>query len=381
MELRQSICSVHPELRDLYRFSKHEENLVRFHEYGAVAVAYSTTPNSFTPTILSEVERFTNGDDLIGATSIFAVVCKMFAFELEFEDEEDENMLTVLQDESISRRSTGAQVIEYLTQTYEALHAKQYEELLQEYQLGEEAEAFKELLTNINDESSVDVQEDLVTFRLIHDNDSEFTISRKLLSSISPIFKAMLLGEYVESKQTIISLPEAQSPEFMLLLSIIEQVQSSLELSPSELIPTSTSWTHVISLIDLSDKYILEFPKLVAELWLLRQMALDYLPEIINEIVVTYRFYGHKVTEQKERSMKLRHECTRRMAKRMTLTAFSTEFKEITEDIDETAKFVEDIANLIQTSDPKYLGESLGYSDGLDAFKPDLDLEISSDLS
>ncbi|ORX95560.1 hypothetical protein K493DRAFT_372030 [Basidiobolus meristosporus CBS 931.73] len=359
-ELKQSIYSVHQELRDLYRFSKHEENLVRFHEYAAVAVVYSTQPDSFTAVVISRAERFSNGDDLIDATSIFSVICKMAVFELEFEEEEDENMLTVLNGESVNRRRTGAQAIEYLAQTYGELHARQYEELLGQYQLDVESKSFKNLIAIDGDKSSATAVSDQVTFRLIHDNDAEFTVSRNLLSAVSPIFKVMLLGEYAESRQSVISLQETRSPEFALFLSIVERCQSTPEPELLELIPSSTAWVHILSLIDFADKYLLEYPKLVAEYWLLTQMATDYLPETANEIVRTYRFYAPKAIEQRERSAMLRGECIRRLAKRMTLTAFSAEFNDIIKDIDETAKLVEDIARLI--SDPK-LANTLDYTD------------------
>ncbi|RUS22752.1 hypothetical protein BC937DRAFT_87249 [Endogone sp. FLAS-F59071] len=256
-----------PDLLRLLEYASRDDSAAKMREYTAVAIAYGCPPSEWRANALGGKSP----SDVLYAESMAGVLSKMLTCELEIEgqamdvDEESEACEKKLARESMKRRAVAAQAIEYLAGQVAAVWDR--EDLSVEE---DGAATFREKLQSADDTTANDV----ITF-VLEDKDAVEAgaprASRALLAAASPIFLAMLQGQYAESTQSHVTIRDVQTGDMVMLIECIEALKRG-ETVIEVLHRRTVSWEQVVGLLKTADRFVVELVKRECEKWIINKL-------------------------------------------------------------------------------------------------------------
>lgn len=251
----------------LYTFTETSgDYAIKLYEFTAIAVGYSAigavTDDEWNSTLgLMLLER-----GIVGTRKIFGVFCQMLVFELEYEEEEvyedldkkesvKNSILTLI---TPLRRNASAQVIEALALEWEVTWKV-------------ETDSIRDVLF-MPDRIELDSPGEIVHFST-DDSPTLLSGNRQLLRARSPIFEAMLGSHYAEEANletsTAIPLHDITFQSLELFVSVIHQLNND---ATDVLDSTITSWSEIIGLLQISDRFGSKVVRNRCEHWVLNRV-------------------------------------------------------------------------------------------------------------
>lgn len=256
--------AVLPDLLRLLEYASRDDRAAKMREYTAVAIAYGCPPSEWRVNALGGKDP----SNVLYAESMAGVLSRMLTCELEIEeegqamevDEESEAYEKKLAKESIRRRTVAAQAIEYLAGQVAAVWDR---ENLKEDEDG--TAALREKLQSADDTT-------VVTF-VLEDKDaveahSPPHASRALLAAASPVFRAMLQGQYAESTQSHVTIRDVRTSDLVMLIKCIEALKRG-ETVIEVLHRHTVSCEQVVGLLKTAERFMTEPIKRECEKWIL----------------------------------------------------------------------------------------------------------------
>ncbi|KAI8375017.1 hypothetical protein EDC96DRAFT_342601 [Choanephora cucurbitarum] len=236
----------------LYEFTDNTDEAIKLHDFTAVAVGYLAMGAPSSDEWNSVLGLTMLKDQSIATTrNVFGMLCQMLVFELEYE-EEDEQMVeadNILGLITPLRRHAAAQVIEALSLELEVVWLT-------------ETNSIKEKRDNASHIPLVNPL-DIVTF--VTDDHHRITGHRQLLSAQSPIFEALLSGDYAESQSTdAIPIRDVSFHSLELFINAVHQLNQE-----NDNVLDSTSWLDIVELLKISDRFGSTVVKDLCEDWVI----------------------------------------------------------------------------------------------------------------
>ncbi|ORE05698.1 DUF21-domain-containing protein [Rhizopus microsporus var. microsporus] len=215
------------DFQKLYRFAQTEDDsALKLYEMTAVAIGYATlgAPSSAEWNASLGLESEDN------SKSVFGSICQMLVYNLEYEqDVTNTNRLdTVI---TPLRRNAAAQVVEILAMEFASAWYDQVSSVATRNEQGFQQHGFQ----------PIDNIQDQVAF--VTDDQQQVVGCRPLLRAVSPIFRALLSSEYVESGMSLIPLHDVTYHSLKDLVQIIHQVN---EDSKTTLLSPDRGWRDII---------------------------------------------------------------------------------------------------------------------------------------
>ncbi|CEJ00416.1 hypothetical protein RMCBS344292_14472 [Rhizopus microsporus] len=223
----------------------------------AVAIGYATlgAPSS------SEWNASLGLESEDNSKSVFGSICQMLVYNLEYEqDVTNTNRLdTVI---TPLRRNAAAQVVEILAMEFASAWYDQVSSVAIRNEQGFQQHDFQ----------PIDNVQDQVAF--VTDDQQQVVGCRPLLRAVSPIFRALLSSEYVESDMSLIPLHDVTYHSLKDLVKIINQVNedSKMALLSPDRVLANTSWPHVVAILQISDRFGCTIVKALCENWVVNNI-------------------------------------------------------------------------------------------------------------
>ncbi|CEG69552.1 hypothetical protein RMATCC62417_05610 [Rhizopus microsporus] len=246
------------DFQKLYRFAQTEDDsALKLYEMTAVAIGYATlgAPSS------SEWNASLGLESEDNSKSVFGSICQMLVYNLEYEqDVTNTNRLdTVI---TPLRRNAAAQVVEILAMEFASAWYDQVSSVAIRNEQGFQQHDFQ----------PIDNVQDQVAF--VTDDQQQVVGCRPLLRAVSPIFRALLSSEYVESGMSLIPLHDVTYHSLKDLVKIINQVNedSKMALLSPDRVLANTSWPHVVAILQISDRFGCTIVKALCENWVVNNI-------------------------------------------------------------------------------------------------------------
>lgn len=258
------------DLMSLYNFTERtgEDQSIKLHEFTAVAVGYAAIGTKTDQDWNAALGLTSLEGGIVSTKHVFGVFCQMLVYELEYTEEEDQvkkeeeeqqqgdnTLLTLI---SPYRRNAAAQVIEMLALEFEVIWRI-------------ETDSIQNTIL-IPEQIPLKTPEEIVYFST---DDSETLISgnRQLLRARSPIFEALLGSHYAEetnlAASKAIPLHDVTFHSLQLFTSVIHQ----LNTGQRDILDTSgTTWTDIVDLLHISDRFGSPVVKSRCEDWVLKRL-------------------------------------------------------------------------------------------------------------
>jgi hypothetical protein len=273
---RRSICSaLYNSVDDylkLYTFSKDTDHAIKLHEMSAVAVGYAaigaTSGQQWNEalglTVLSEC--------MISTPHVFGTLCQMLVYELEYEDDSTKDQgKSLLKTITPLRRHAAAQAVEALAFSFEKT-----------WRLETLASIKQKPLPKRIDLTDPPQIVEFVT----DDAEPNCFISgdRQLLGACSPIFEALLSGDYAESKLSAIPIHDVTFHGLELFIKTIHQLNEKAEVTKQAqqvtqsdiqnytFLDNLSGWDDIIDLLQISDRFASTVVKDFCQNWVLNKI-------------------------------------------------------------------------------------------------------------
>lgn len=264
---------------ELYNFSKNTENAIKLHEMSAVAVGYAAI-GAKSGQQWNEVLGLTVlSESMVSIPHVFGTLCQMLVFELEYEDENIMDEPTdkgkyLLKTITPLRRQAAAQAIEALAFSFEK---KWRQETLSTIK---ETKTLPQYIPLANPPEMVSFVTDDV------EQNAVITGNRQLLGACSPVFKALLSGDYAESGLTAVQISDVTFHSLELFIRTIHRLNEKAEESkqhvmqndiPNNLLDWLTSWDDIVDLLQTSDRFASTAVKDFCQYWVLDRVEMIHL--------------------------------------------------------------------------------------------------------
>lgn len=267
-KLRHMISdSLHRERLDdlsrLFRFTMGDQNATQFHEMCAVALGYACPYIPLCQNILGLSPTTTSTADgetgTLESSSAFGVLCRMLVYDLVEEEE------TVVVDAPY-RRQAAAQVIEVLAQN---LFDTWSNELNQTRNTLNETLASRprRSLTSSKDSHGGDK---VIFVTKESSQQQQLCANRHVLAQQSPYFAALFSGQYAESIQHPIPLPDVDHEAFAVYLNAAEYAMVSNDVD--KVMSACHSWKDVVELLMMADRFSNDDLRLFCEVWIVNEL-------------------------------------------------------------------------------------------------------------
>jgi hypothetical protein len=283
---------------ELYRFSKYTENAIKLHEMSAVAVGYAAIGAETGQQWNEALGLTVLNDCMVSTPEVFGTLCQMLVYELEYEDqskkdESTDEVQSLLNNITPLRRHAAAQAIEALAFSFE-----------KEWRL-ENLASIKETKT-LPKHVTLTNPPEIVNF-VTDDAESNTCISgnRQLLGACSPIFEALLSGDYAESKLSAIPIHDVTFHSLELFIRTVHQLDEKAEMTKQEqhvtqsniqnnALDSLTSWNDIVDLLQISDRFASTAVKDFCQYWVLNKVKTIHLigkkrHVYLNELLRLYR--------------------------------------------------------------------------------------------
>lgn len=343
---------------NLFHFTEYGEHATRLHEFTAVALTYLAQGTIHWNQLLGLHPLET---DIVSKKGIFSILCQMLVYGLEYEADdslllEQDNLQDPTKDILLStitpmRRNAAAQAIEILALSYETRWMEETTSL---------DEKGKLLMDNDDIHSrAMDIDifiDDKVRFSTEDAAEGDFIAGNpKLLQAKSPVFNALLSGDYAETKQNVILLHDVTFHHLNYFINILHQMndlffnkQEEWEDILQTLIPLhDTPWNDVIGLLQTADRFGSVDVRHLCECWVLKNVAnmsicnSDYRLEGLEGAIRLFRLCRDPiekdggVTSNTWPFAMIVRECLKCIAQHMSESSKTTEFLNMVEECNE----------------------------------------------
>ncbi|KAI8078233.1 uncharacterized protein B0P05DRAFT_587461 [Gilbertella persicaria] len=230
----------------LYRFTQDGDNAIKLHDFTAVAVAY-TAMGAPTQEAWNDVLGFNHLDQECIAASkhVFGALCQMLVYELEYEEEDDDDhgQDTLLSQITPLRRHAAAQVMEAMSLEFEVIWQARP-------------------VPTQDPDTPLPSLEPVETVTFVTDDNRHLQAHRQLLRTCSPIFEALLSGDYAESAS------DSLIPLHDVSFHSLELLMKAMHGSPID----GLSWQDMVELLKMSDRFGATVVKHACEHWVLQKI-------------------------------------------------------------------------------------------------------------
>lgn len=247
------------DLSKLFRFTMGDQNATQFHEMCAVALGYACPYIPLCQNILG-LSTSTTADGgetaILESSSAFGVLCRMLVYELVEEEE------TVVVDAPY-RRQAAAQVIEVLAQNLFDTWSNE---------LNQTRDTMNETLASRPRKRPRDIHDDddKVIFVTKESSQPPLCANRHVLAQQSPYFAALFSGQYAESTQHPIPLPDVNHEAFAVYLNAAEYAMISNDVD--KVMSACHSWKDVVELLMMADRFSNDDLRLFCEVWIMNEL-------------------------------------------------------------------------------------------------------------
>ncbi|KAI8390206.1 hypothetical protein BD560DRAFT_419330 [Blakeslea trispora] len=252
-----------PDFQRLYEFTDNTDEAIKLHDFTAVAVAYLAmgAPSSDEWNVVLGLNLSKNQSVTV-TRNVFGMLCQMLVFELEYEEEdyskeEEEDTKMAEIDDLLGlvtplRRHAAAQVIEALSLELELIWLT-------------ETNSIQEKRKN-SCPIQLENPSGIVTF--MTDDLHRISGHRQLLCARSPIFEALLSGDYAETQSTdAIPIRDVSFHSLKLFIDTIHQLNQENTNALDQ-----TSWQDIVELLKISDRFGSTIVKDLCEDWVIEKV-------------------------------------------------------------------------------------------------------------
>ncbi|KAG0167704.1 hypothetical protein DFQ28_005790 [Apophysomyces sp. BC1034] len=264
------------DFQKLFEFTKDDENAVKCHELAAVAVGYACPKVAEWGTFLG----IGSNHHIVYSNTVFGNLCHMVVYELEYDTKDDSDLsihvAAGFQAKVMSRRrNAAAQVIMTL-----ALHA--------EPAWRKQLETFEHGVLTKPTYVKTDSSQRRYNVSFTTDNcDIPISADAATLTQQSPIFKALLSGQYLESAQHTIQLGDILHTSLVQLLNVMSKINEASH--DMQILPSSSSWSDIIELLQLSDRFACDAVWTLCERWVLQNLKTPTSSHCLEGCLLLYR--------------------------------------------------------------------------------------------
>ncbi|KAI7876018.1 hypothetical protein K492DRAFT_239973 [Lichtheimia hyalospora FSU 10163] len=261
------------DLSKLFRFTMGDQNATQFHEMCAVALGYACPYIPLCHTILGISTA--DGESILESNSAFGVLCRMLVYELV---EEEESVV-----DAPYRRQAAAQVIEVLAQNLFETWSSE---------LNQTRNELKETLASrprcFNNGTTLADIDDQVIFVTKGSSQQQLYANRQVLVRQSPYFAALFSGQYAESAQHPIPLPDVSYEAFAVYLNAAEYTMISNDVD--KVMSACHGWKDVVELLMMADRFSNDDLRLFCEAWIVNElMNAPSSMDTLNGALLLYR--------------------------------------------------------------------------------------------
>lgn len=253
-KLRHMISdSIHKERLDdlskLFRFTMNDPNATQFHEMCAVALGYACPYIPLCSNVLGI--STTDGETILESSSAFGVLCRMLVYELV---EEEESVI-----DAPYRRQAAAQVIEVLAQNLVETWSNE---------LHQTRDTLNTTLASRHPSHEQVNNNQQVVF--VTQSQQPLVGNRHVLAQQSPYFAALFSGQYAESTQHPIPLPDVNYDAFSVYLNAAEYAMISNDVD--KVMRACQGWKDVVELLMMADRFSNDDLRLFCESWIVNEL-------------------------------------------------------------------------------------------------------------